>query len=305
MGFASSFVIFIEGGLKVIIAIKHPRIGSGKIKRRVVISTSLPVHKKSKKKKLDEIIDKKAKSTTFIMPESRRVKDPIEFPSAYARICFNYWNASGFPFTRHRLEKNKETKRGLMLLQMAINKDGKEKVIKAIDVAKEVFNSTWFKHRFISKQKIALSNFLKYKQEHYSKYMKQHGIPLSWYKECQKGLDYMRQEYSMIIRDKYPNITKQLIKVWEVYSGQKNGLSVEDKNSLILCSKTCVKFSGKNNMGVDYLIERIDDMLNQFRTYKPAHIGYMINKYFWNNTLPREIERYDHVSKGRAWVRVM
>jgi len=292
---------------KKFVVIKHPTVGSGKIKRRVRITSYRKRNRKPSK--LLEVIEKKR--ITQRTQLKKEVKNPLTFQSRNEKVLFNYWNSLGYPFVRHRPIKNKTTTRGILLLSKAIRKDGEGKIIHAMNVAKEIFSSPWFKHTHtMDARKITLPDFFKYNSAVYSFVNKKYNFPISWYNECLKGVDHMKEKYNLELKDKYPDITEQLEVIWKEYTKEKK-LTIEEKNILKKVSEKLIRFCKLNKHNIftsdhiGWTLDRINDMLNNFHTYAPEELYYLRSNNFWNKKLPKEADRFNpNLVDKRDWIRL-
>jgi hypothetical protein len=276
--------------------LKSPIIGSGRISRRIIIKP----FKTKKQSTLNSDISKMLANrmlneniASFSTQANRPSKKPIPFKTAAAKIIFNYWNNLGHPFVSHKLEFNKTTATAVEKLNKIIPKYGNNTIINAIKMGHEIFNASWFKYRIhFSKYKIGLPDFIEYPADRFNKISRQCSeIPRSWLKECLKDQEHLENKYSIILKDRHPQITKRLVAIWKAYN-KYNKVSTRDANNLTICGKLLYSFSKKNNISPLSIIDLIDGMLNKWKTYTPKHSGYLINSIFWQDNIPRELIRY-------------
>jgi len=270
-----------------------PLIGSGKIKRRIDV-------KKIHKRKIFDSIKLQRRMET-----KRKIKlKKIDFKNEKTKLIFLHWNTKGRPFTTHKLVGNIIVSTGINKAYDIGKKYSFRDIRETIDLCHKTFNSSWFKFRTekVGIGRLTLSDFFKYsdgkRKEIRGKYkqLAKEGIT-SWFQECLKGEDYLREKYSIHFKDENKRLTRSFKKVWLTYSQDK--LSPDDKNALIICSQKINKFSQLNkHLGIsaEGVMMTIDNMINKFRLYKPKHIGYLLTDHFWNREIPRELVRYGTVS---------
>jgi len=114
----------------------------------------------------------------------------------------------------------------------------------------------------------------------------------------------MELKYSFLLKDKYPIITKRIIDIWKLYSDAPPEDSAKTHNKMIEISKRLQGFCKANDLNWMTIADIIDKMLNDWRTYKPKHLGYLGNDIFWQDILPKELIRYGLADKGKKWVRI-
>jgi len=178
--------------------------------------------------------------------------------------------------------------------------------LRSIEVADKVFKSDWFRWRIkIGKIKISLPKFFKYSNSDFKIVSRQiTNCPRSWYKECSKGIEYMESNYSVVFKDKHPNITERFTNIWKVFSTIELTSRIRINNDIIRISALIHKFCKIHNLDWLMVIDVIDKMLNEWKTYKPKHLGYLKHKIFWNEQLPKELIRYGVVDKGMKWINI-
>lgn len=270
-----------------------PLIGSGKISRYYIVK------KPQKNRSFDT--DKLQKR----MEVKRKVKSKaIHFNDDKANLIFLHWNTKGIPFTSHKLKDTIIASSGINKASKIGKKYSFRTVRDAIDLCHDTFNSSWFKFRTdkIGIGHLTLSDFFKYSKgaqkgiRNGYKQLAMEGIK-SWFQECLKGEDYLKEKYTFRLKDKNKRLTKSLKAVWLTYS--QDALSPDNKNALTVCTNKAVQFARLNErLGVsaEGVIMIIDNMINKFHIYKPKHIGYLITDHFWNREIPRELVRYGTVS---------
>lgn len=268
-------------------------IGSGRISRRIIAK---PFRKKKKQSKnnnrFSQMLQERMAHIDNQIVNTEK-KKAVPWQTASAKIIFYYWNGLGHPFVHHRPEKNKTTSLAIFKINKNLLKYGKERIIYGIKTAHKIFNAGWFKYRhYFSVQKINLPNFFEYCSTNFKGASRNKpGMPRSWFKECLKGERYLEQTYSIKIKDKNPKITKSISSSWEEYR-QHDKMTPNDINNLIRCGQLLQDFCQKNNFDLNIIISIINNMLNKWHTYKPAHSGYLTNNIFWGDILPKELVRY-------------
>lgn len=293
---------------KIIIPIgkilKDPIIGSGKISRRIMVRSFVKIKKHPMPNSdISRILKNRMRNeniASFSTQANGPHKKPIPFKTVAAKIIFTYWNNLGHPFISHRPELNRTNATAVDKLNKIIPQYGNNIIINAIKLGHDTFNANWFKHRiYFSKYKIGLSNFIAYPADQFNKINKFcPEVPRSWLKEFLKDQKYLENQYSIVLKDKNPQITKRLTTIWETYNTY-NKASVRDVNNFIICGKLLHAFSKKNNITPLSIIDIIDGMLNKWKTYTPKHSGYLANSIFWKESLPRELVRYGIFSELR------
>lgn len=279
--------------------VKTALLGSGLIRRRAKV---LPLKRKSKFR-FEAITSRKN------LFQTKEPNKPYIFPNRNCKVIFDYYCNMGFPFVKHRSTNSSTTLNCVSKINKALNKYSKEEIIHSINNASILFNSKWFKYRlYFIKNNISLINFFNYNKKIYMRILKANGTyPESWFKECLKGVKYLEEKYSVLIKDKYPFITKGLILSWKEYLGseevqgaqgvQEESLSTKDLNNLVLVSEKIQLFSVKNSIAINEIIGLIHKMLNEFKNFKPQHTGWLLTDFFWNTTLPNELVRYGLVRR--------
>lgn len=257
---------------------------SGKISRRVIIT---PYRNHSKVKKA---FNKKTPIVTsmFHKPKTNKIK----FPNESTKIIFLYWNRLGHPFVQHRNVWNKTTAKSVERISSAIKKDSKESVLINIDRLRDLFLADWFKYRiYFGKFKISLPDFFRYNQNTLRIIRKRiPECPASWYKECLKGMPWLKAKYSAVIKDRNPTISKLLINSWKAYD--PGSISTSTRNNLVRCARIATRFAKVNSLDVLTIVEVIDKMLNEWKVWKPQHAGWLKSAIFWNEQFPKELVRY-------------
>lgn len=285
--------------------LENSLIGSGKIKRRVVLK---PFKIKDFKERKGLKFFYPTRSNLIPDIKSKKPKiHPLKFSNSATKLLFEYWNRLGHPFIKHQPIWSKTTSLGIERLNKAIKKDGKEYILRSIEVADEVFKSSWFRWRIsLGKRKISLPNFFMYDNSELVRISRQIiNCPRSWYKECLKGAEYMESNYSVMFKDKYPHITESLIHIWKVYSTIEPESGVRINNDIIRISVLLHKFCKIHKLDWLMVIDIIDKMLNEWKTYKPKHLGYLRNKIFWEDQIPKELIRYGVVDKNTKWKSIL
>ncbi len=97
----------------------------------------------------------------------------------------------------HLDEKTQVYIRSIDKIKLALKHTPKNKIIEAIYLCHNIFNSKDFKYKsYCSKSKLPLTSFFNYKQKKYNKILKQFpDYPRSWFKECLKGKEYVKGKY--------------------------------------------------------------------------------------------------------------
>jgi len=288
---------------KVGSTLKSPIIGSGKIKRRCIVKP-FKYHKSFRSDEFSFLVKKK-NIIPIISDRSKSRK--INFKNSATKIIFNYWNSLSHPFIRHRDEWNKTTSFAIDKINQVLKSDGKEKIIYSIQIINSMFKSDWFKYRIIfSKKKISLPDFFRYSNSSFKEINRQiKDVPRSWYKECLKGENYLKSKFSIKLKNKYPSIVKKFIDIWKVYCTINLKSGVRINNDIIIISKLLYEFCKVNNFDWMIIIDIIDKMINDWKSYKPKHLGYFRSEIFWNDTLPKEIIRFGIVDKNMKWINIL
>lgn len=277
-------------------------IGSGKISRRILVYK----RKKTRKTFTPPKVTSMFKSNkSFTGGKSDKAKSRLQFPSSACKIIFMHWQRLGFPFMKHREDKSKTTSRAIMLINASSKAEGgKEPIIRAMDTCKELFNSDWFKYRvFFDQNKMSLPSFFFFLDGSYQKILRKcPSCPRSWFKECKnRNIKNLKKKYSVSIKDNNPNLTNQLIIIWGNYT--KENLTTNDRRKLAVLSFKINKIATRNSKN-EYLTENIhmgdikqfiitifEQMLIEYKTYQPKHIGWLLTDTFLNEEIPKEIIR--------------
>lgn len=261
-------------------------IGSGKISRRVIL------FKKSSK---ENIKFRKSKKSKF--PTSNVIsKVGIKFTSPDARIIFYYWQRLGYPFVKHQEKQTKTTTKAIRLIEKNLKKYSKNQIINSMSTTQKLFNAKWFKFRILyGSKKISLPLFFEYDQNQFQKVF-QKGIPKSWFLECRKPLGVLEEKYGVKKKIKHKNITKNLIDSWLKYS-QDEEITNNQQNQIISASDKIHMFCKNNNLDTLMIVEVIDQMLNNWNTWRPKSISWMNSDIFIQETLPKELVRANIISK--------
>ena len=285
--------------------LEKPLIGSGRIKRRVTLKPFRTKNLNSKDKKEFKFFYPKRSNLIPDIKLKKPKTHPLKFSNSATKLLFEYWNRLGHPFIKHQPVWSKTTSLGIDRLNKAIKKDGKEYILRSIEVADEVFKSSWFRWRIaLGKRKISLPSFFIYSNSELVKVSRQiKNCPRSWYKECLKGVEYMESNYSVMFKDKYPNIAKKLMDIWNVYLTIELGIRIN--NDIIEISALLHKFCKVHRLDWLMVADVIDKMLNEWKTYKPKHLGYLKNKIFWEEQIPKELIRYGVVDKNTKWKSIL
>jgi hypothetical protein len=284
--------------------IKHPRVGSGKIKRRVRISLENKFLNRGRvlrqpNEKQDTIIDSK-----------------ITFPNTSIKIIFEFWNRQGFPFIFHKKKKTKVTSRIFSLLKPICNKYEQREIINAIECGYRLFNNKSFVFHFAyNKYKIAFPTFLSHSSAEQGSYeswatmkwvKKKLGValPNSWFKECLKGWEYLEKTYCVkdkAAEDKHPELTEQAIRMMNNHRCRE--INDKGKQDLIKFSKMVINWGRLNKIDPYWLADHIETALNDYKTMRIDKAYYLTTEIFWTETLPNELVRYDRLNyEGRNFV---
>jgi hypothetical protein len=287
-----------------------PVIGSGRIKRRVIVipyrmnndkfivkPTSSPSSPLQTKKSVF-----KFKQSNPTNPKTER----LSFPDPDTRIIFYLWQRIGHPFIHHIEKKSKVTTTGIDLIRKHIRKYGKFEVINSIEKCHWLFNSLWFKYRlYFNAKKLSLPDFFSYPSDQYQKISQNKSdVPRSWFKLCNKwSKEKIRKEFEVVFKnEKYPEITKRIIRSWETYTREE--LTVSEQNSISrFVNRLVLWHKDKISADIDIITiaDIIERMLNEFHTWKPKSISHLMSEIFLNDTLPNEISRYFGISKKEIY----
>jgi len=273
------------------IGMENPPYGSGKISRRLLIQKAKRV---------------KAKQINY----NRKGNIPKEewdsrFPNRKVKQAMEHWKSKGTPFLNHRVSKQSRiTYQSIKALQRAIKNHGLEKVLDAMDLAHETFNSGWFMFSkyFNSKHKIACVDFIKYRTksiDHLPQKIKKSGVN-SWLDEFLKGEKYIETTYSTMRKDKHPDITPVLADLWRSYK-QTDRLTTREENNCIACAVRLVAFAEANNFEIRDVISIVDKILSNFwgDTKELKHSGYLVNDIFWHETVPDAYIKFGIIERRR------
>lgn len=274
-----------------------PLIGSGKIKRIIGI------YNRRNRKGIDPIKLQKRNE------KARRVKlKDINFKTRKVKLIFLHWNAKGWPFTKHQLREGIIVSRGINKAYRANKKYSTQAIINAIDLCHETFTSAWFafKPSLPGIKHINFHDFFKYDDGKLKEIKKHHkklykaGIT-SWFEECIKGEEYLIKKYSFFKEDVNPLLTSRLKDIWGKYDDGQPITGPKDTNLIITFCDRAVAFAELNE-GVGAIgdplevVETVDRLINQFKLFKPRHLGYLLNNIFWSRQLPKELVRWGSVS---------
>jgi len=262
----------------------NPTVGSGEVSRKIRIVNPSGAKKwgrKIKGKRIRKTIPEKDKQSIF---GSIKVKQ-----------AFNHWCTLKNPMVAHIIGPSKTFTRSVILLKEYLKKYELSEIIKAMDLGKETFNASWFIYkRYFQKRKIVLPAFIKYTKEHKELLPFKIRPVDSWLEEFLKGREYIKANYSFILKDKYPHITERLTEAWKTYTKQDT-LTTDESNGLIQLAVQIVKFVKANDNIISELdiTDLIDQMLNKWdNRYKPKHPGWMLTPIFWENKLPKALVKY-------------
>jgi hypothetical protein len=283
--------------------IKADFVGSGKITRRVKIKLLSTLPKSTNNDK------RKALTGNPIFPRvtTKRTKRRINFLSPEQRKIYTHWNTFGFPFIIHKNEMTKVNAEALSAITRTLKKYGLNEIIQSMDNCHKLFSSPWFKYRILfQKKKLGLNNFFNFSQRDWKNITRRHtNVPISWFKECRKNIKFLEQEFSVVNQDKHPKVTTILIDIWSKYSRTEiSRLSISKINQLKQVSIILVDLCELNKFDPLMALDIIDKMLNDWKTYKPKHPGYLMTDIFWANEFPKELERSKLISieSASGWV---
>lgn len=272
--------------------LKHPLVGSGKIKRRVRISLE------SKFANRGRVLRQPDEKQTV-------VNSQIIFPTSI-KIIFEFWNRQGYPFIFHKKQRSKVVSRIFSLLQPICKKYERREITNAIEVGYRLFNNKSFVFHFAyNKYKIAFPTFLRHSAEEQRSYeswetmkrvKKQNGIalPISWFQECLKGWDYLERNYLFKDtgpKDEHPELTEQAIRMMNHH--RRREINDKGKRDLVKFSRMLVNWGRINDIDPYWLIDHIETALNDYKTMKVDKTYYLTTEIFWTETLPDELVRYN------------
>lgn len=284
--------------LKIQPRMKDPftSIGSGKVSRIVDVC-------KRKEKPIPFKPKRKFKNWTILTKKKKIQASTMNFHTTKVKRIFMYWNTKGYPFRIHRMKSNKTVDIALSKALKASKEYELQTIINAIDLCHQMFTSKWMKFNvsFYGIMKLGLGDFFKFDESmmisrHRS--LKDAGIT-SWFKECSKGEEYLRKRYSYYIQDDNPHLTKKLKQIWKNYKGRK--LRPENINAITACCNKAVAFADLNKKELDItptvVLDTIDNMINNFKEYKPMYVNSLNSSRFWGERLPSELVRFGTVSQ--------
>ena len=228
----------------------------------------------------------KRKREKIILPEIKEV-----ISDERIRRAIKYWNSKGKPFTRHRVENNKTIKRINSLLRKRMGRKGitLKEIVNAIDnyyelvtspltTINKVFNMSQFilfDAYQIPKGKINIS---------------------SWFDECLKGREYLFEKYARYVKDKHPELTEKIKKIWkdkDLYVSKTDYAYME--NNFRVAADRTIKFIEKNSNKLK--LNRLERRPMQFIYYvfdaalsrgdiNKMRPGSISNDYMFNEILP-------------------
>jgi hypothetical protein len=294
-----AFAIIQNGKIKVL---QGKKIGSGKIPRKVFLMYRGHYHPEDPNPpKIRKPIKRRKQKTnyrppTYKQPPYKKSKThPLKFPDEATRITFLVWNRLGYPFIMHRPIASKVTTRGVQKLRKSIKRNGKNEVILAMERVHKLFNEGWFKWKYqMGKAKLSLPDFIFYNAEAHRKIRQTvKSCPKSWLDEGLAGEEYLKKKYTVIKADKNPKLSSKILKSWEEYN-YPEGIKVNNqlKNQLTKIARLTRSWAKVNNFDALKVVDIIHMMLNESKSYKPKHLGYLANRIFWNDNLPKEVVRY-------------
>lgn len=284
-------------------------IGSGKISRRAV-----PYKPKRKRKFKPPVV-------TSMFHRQKKSKTQIKFPSDVVKKVFYHWQLKGYPFTVHKEQMNKTTTTSLMRIQRELNRKGAKafKIIEAIDKCHDLFHSDYFKYsQFFNSNKLTLSQFFYFQENHHKKLLRKlPDLPRSWYKECKKyNEDQLLDKYGVKSISKYAWANKKLIEIWMEYRGN-NKISPKIRQQLGVVARKVEELAMENwrnpyitgalqrqdlppkERWVLLIVNTIHRMLNENKTYKPKHLGWLLTEHFYNEEIPNDIIRTNLFPKDK------
>lgn len=273
-------------------------IGSGKISRRII------AYKKKKRKFRGPIVSHTEKINRFLGTgaKSDRAKKRIQFPSVAVKQIFTYWNRIKHPFVVHKLERNNTTSSAIELLEKTLHRKGitTADIIRAIDKCHALFVSNGFAYRrWYNKHRLKLNDFIRYSNSGYKNLpegLRAQGVPKSWFNTCHKNsLDFLKHHFLVFGKDKYPEITEQIIKIWEEYKPDEE-LSEKEKLDLQQVSPIIYKFFLKNKDTMQLrdwsdVTGMLHNSLVMWKTLTPKAPFILKTERFWKREFPSEILR--------------
>jgi hypothetical protein len=273
------------------IGMVDPPYGSGKISRRLIVQ-------KPKRVKAKQINYNRKNAITKEEWDSR-------FPNRKVQTAMEHWKSKGTPFLNHRIRKQSRiTYQSIKALQRVVKKHGHDKVLDAMDLAYDVFNSSWFifGKYFNSKHKISCVDFIKYRaasKDHLPQKLRNSGVN-SWLDEFLKGEKYIEDNYSTMNKDNNPDITATIADLWRS-NKQTDRLTTREDNNCITCAARLVAFAEANNFEIRDVISIVDKILSNFwGDAKPLkHSGYLVNDIFWHETVPDAYIKFGIVERRR------
>ena len=296
---------------KVWIAVKADNVGSGKISRRMVF------YKRKKRKRFKPpVVTSMFSKRGMTGAKSDKSKSALNYPSSGCKIVFLHWQRLGFPFRSHREVKSITTSKAIQLIQQELKKTNSRKIIASMDACHHLFKADWFKYRiYFESVKLSLHHFFRYENKVYFRTLKKvPDLPRSWYKECLKDPKKLRSKYSLMgKKDDHPELTEELAEIWKQYSG--NELTKKDMTMLRKAAANIMRSEKLNRKGVilknvgarawdRFLIGRIKEMLLEYKTYKPKHVGWLASDILIDEEIPKEIIRQNLFDKhfiNREW----
>lgn len=226
-----------------------------------------------------------------------RSKQAIKFTSQDAKIIFNYWQRLGYPFVKHAERQSKVTSKGVRLIEKHLKKYSKTRIINCIETCRALFNAPWFKYRqYYASRKLTLPSFFRYEQSEFSKISRK-GIPRSWFIECKRPLSKLEVKYSVRRKSKHPKIMEVLKDIWTRYTRERS-FSVNTENTLTIAGEELYNFAIGNNLDIFMILETIDKMINENKSYQPKHAGWLKTNHFIQDRLPQELLKSNIIDKN-------
>lgn len=187
-----------------------------------------------------------------------------------SKELFQFWNEFEKPFLHHREAKSDIFVRAMKHLDSVLNRGySTEEIGQAMILYSKMLNSAEY---VVSNIKtpgnlVGLDEFFKFNKRKEDLIIKQeypaYGIS-SWFDECIKGEEYLRQKYMKkksipakykeeLIPDKFPDVTKRLRMAWsECEFSNSNKLTDKDENNFRKAASMFVEYFKKNKRRIDF-----------------------------------------------------
>jgi len=222
----------------------------------------------------------------------------IDWGTSNVKLMFNYWNSKGWPFVKHRYSNSKTVVRAIKQLTHFSKKYETRELTDAMDRGHQMFSlKTFMFYNVYRNKKISLSDFLKYEPEllEIQNKGRKNKLPQSWMEVFLKPKEYAIKHYRRTPKEHAPYLTKSLINIWVRY--KQHNVNVDDfdfKTKIVRFSNLLFNFSKMNKLQDVWVVERIDEAMNKFRTIKLPRLSYALGRGFWSETLPEELLRYQY-----------